>query len=227
MAGHSPRQGRGMTPDRVIQSQRTMPSCANLDQPDRRLASSLAVFGEGKRDRQSRRDRNAIYADLTAVYGLVAWWAAGGGRDVDQARRALRLCRLEVTDREDPFAAIIRCTADPAKADKRIKSKWALMRYAAMYKLDSEALDRFVRRKGGINACAARFTRWIGRRTRSERRAVTKSMGCWGMFVELRLRCNHDAHESPLLRSQGIIKPGNNLEAAWLGRHAPITLVSP
>ena len=35
--------------------------------------------------------------------------------------------------------------------------------YAAVYKLDSEPLDRFVKRKGGINACAARFTRALGR----------------------------------------------------------------
>jgi hypothetical protein len=31
-----------------------------------------------------------------------------------------------------------------------------LMRYAVAHKPDSEALDQFVRRKGGINACAAR-----------------------------------------------------------------------
>ena len=37
------------------------------------------------------------------------------------------------------------------------------MRYAASYKPDSEALDQFVMRKGGINACAARFTRALGR----------------------------------------------------------------
>ena len=56
--------------------------------------------------------------------------------------------------REDPFAAIIRCTA--AKADKRTRSKWSrVMRYAAAYKPDAEPLDQFVRRKGGINACAA------------------------------------------------------------------------
>jgi hypothetical protein len=67
-------------------------------------------------DCQASRDRNAIYGYLTAVYGLVAWWTAEG-RDLDRARRALRLQRLEVSDREDPFAAIIRCTADPAKAD--------------------------------------------------------------------------------------------------------------
>jgi hypothetical protein len=112
---------------------------------------------------QASRDRNAIYAYLIAVYDLVAWWTAEG-REIDRACRALCLQRLKVSDREDPFGAIIRCTADPAKADKRTRSKWSrLMRYAALYKLDSEPLEPFLRRKGGINACAARFTRCLGR----------------------------------------------------------------
>jgi hypothetical protein len=114
-------------------------------------------------DCQATRDRNAIYGYLNAVFGLVAWWTAEG-REVDRARRALRLQRLKVSYREDAFAAVIRCTADPAKADKRTRSKWSrLMRYAAAYKPDSEALDQFIRRKRGINACAARYCRCLGR----------------------------------------------------------------
>jgi hypothetical protein len=114
-------------------------------------------------DCQATRDRNAIYRYLAAVYGLVAWWAAEG-REVDRAHRALRLRRLEISEREDPFVAVIRCTANPAKADKRTRNKWSrVMRYAAVYKPDSEPLDRFIRRKGGINACAARFSRRLGR----------------------------------------------------------------
>jgi hypothetical protein len=114
-------------------------------------------------DCQASRDRNAIYAYLTGVYGLVAWWTAEG-RETDRARRALRLQRLKVSDREDPFAAIIRCTADPAKADKRTRSKWSrVMRYAAANKTDSEPLGQFIKRKGGINACAGRFSRRLGR----------------------------------------------------------------
>jgi hypothetical protein len=93
----------------------------------------------------------------------VAVWAAEG-REFDRARRALRLQRFDVSARTDPFAAVIRCTADPAKADKRTRSKWSrVMRYAAAYKPDGEPLDQFVRGKGGINACAARFARWLGR----------------------------------------------------------------
>jgi hypothetical protein len=108
---------------------------------------------------QANRDRNAIYGYLSAVYDLVSWWTAEG-REVDRARRALRLQRLDSSACKDPFAAIIRCTADPAKADKRNRSKWSrLMRYAAVYKPESEPLDQFVRRKGGINACADRFSR--------------------------------------------------------------------
>jgi hypothetical protein len=118
-------------------------------------------------DCQASRDRNAIYGYLSAVYGLVAWWTAEG-RDADRARRALRLQRLEVSGREDPFAAVIRGTADPAKADKRTRSKWScVMRYAAAYKADGEPIDLFIRRKGGINACAARFSRCVGRGDRS------------------------------------------------------------
>jgi hypothetical protein len=127
-------------------------------------------------DCQASRERNAIYAYLTGVYGLVAWWTAEG-RAADRARRALRLQRLNVSDREDPFAAIIRCTADPAKADKRTRSKWSrLMRYAAASKPDAEPLDHFIKRKGGINACAARFSRSLGRGKpkRSERRLAKR-----------------------------------------------------
>ena len=110
-------------------------------------------------DCQATRDRDAIYAYLNAVYALVAWWTAEG-REIDRARRALRLCRLEVSEGEDTFAAVIRCTANPAKADKRTRSKWSrVMRYAVAYKLVCEPLEQFVKRKGGIKACAARFTR--------------------------------------------------------------------
>jgi hypothetical protein len=69
------------------------------------------------------------------------------------------LSGLNVVAREDPFAAVIRRTADPAKVDKRTRSKWSrLMRYADGHKLKPEPLDRFAKRKGGINKCVARFS---------------------------------------------------------------------
>src|SRR6185295_8322582 len=110
---------------------------------------------------QSSRDRNAIYGYLTAVFDLVMWWAAEG-QAVSRARRALRLCRLDLPN-DEPFAAIILCTSDPGKVDKRTRSKWSrVLRYAAEYKTNAEPLAAFVLRKGGINKCAERFTRCLG-----------------------------------------------------------------
>jgi hypothetical protein len=101
--------------------------------------------------------------------------------------------RLEVSDREDPFAAIIRCTADPARADKRTRSKWSrVTRYAAAYKRDSEPLDAFIRRKGGINECAARFTKRLGRGgqrgRRESRRSEHRCRSILIVFMRFRLR---------------------------------------
>jgi hypothetical protein len=96
------------------------------------LSQDLQRVRDAWEECQASRDRNAIYGYLTAVYGLVAWWSAEG-QEIDRARRALRLSRLEVSEWEDPFAAIIRCTADSAKADKRTRSKWSrAMPYAAV-----------------------------------------------------------------------------------------------
>jgi hypothetical protein len=145
-------------------------TCQRMPSPEQSIPySSEAMRQDLQRvrnawvDCQASRDRNAIYAYLTAVYSVVTWWMAEG-REIDRAHRALRLHRLDAFAREDPFAAVIRCTADREHADKRTRSKWSrVMRYAAEYKDISEPLDQFIKRKGGINACAARFSRRLGR----------------------------------------------------------------
>jgi hypothetical protein len=111
---------------------------------------------------QSRRDRDAIYCYLSEVFNLVAWWVADNCA-VERAQKALRLRNLRPSDHDEPFAAVIRCTADPAKVDKRTRSKWSrVLRYALQYKDHSEPLGPFIKRKGGINRCAERFAKRIG-----------------------------------------------------------------
>jgi hypothetical protein len=113
---------------------------------------------------QASRQRNAVYDYLSMVFDLVAWWTTDG-RALDRARWALRLHNIDLSDHDEPFAAIIRCTADPEKVDKRTRSKWSrALRYALAYKAHSEPLDRFIKRKGGINDCASRFARCLRRR---------------------------------------------------------------
>jgi hypothetical protein len=117
---------------------------------------------------QASRDRNAIYGYLSAVFDLVMWWKAED-RAISRARWALQLQRLDLSTTDEPFAAVILCTADLERVDKRTRSKWSrVMRYAAEYKTNAEPLAAFVRRKGGINKCAARFSRCVGRRQRRD-----------------------------------------------------------
>jgi hypothetical protein len=116
-------------------------------------------------DCQASRERDAIYSYLTAVFDLVAWWTAEN-RAVERARKALRLRHITPFDGEEPFAAVIRCTADREKVDKRTRSKWSrALRYAISCKPIDEPLDQFIQRRGGINECAARLTRQMSRRS--------------------------------------------------------------
>lgn len=110
---------------------------------------------------QSDRSRDAIYSYLSAVFNLVAWWSAEN-RAIDRARRALRLQNIGLSDHDEPFAAIIRCTSDAGKVDKRTRSKWSrVLRYALECKSDSEPLEQFIKRRGGINECASQFARVV------------------------------------------------------------------
>jgi hypothetical protein len=114
-------------------------------------------------DCQANRERDAIYSYLAAVFNLVAWWAAEG-RAVSRARWGLHLQGMDLPTTDEPFAMVIFCTADRQKVDKRTRSKWSrVLRYAAEYKTNAELLAAFVQRKGGINKCAERFTRCLGR----------------------------------------------------------------
>jgi len=127
------------------------------------MRASLLRLEEEWETVQARRDRDAIYQYLTAVFELVAWWAQEG-RAVDRAHRALHLRGYSSSREPEPFAAIILCTADRDKVDDRTRSKWSrVLRYAAQYKDLDEPLREFIKRKGGINKCASRFARCLGR----------------------------------------------------------------
>jgi hypothetical protein len=134
---------------------------------DQALKQDLGRLRRAWDECQASCDRNSIYRYLTAVFDLVAWWSAEN-RATDRARRALRLRNIDLSDNVEPFAAVIRCTADAGKVDKRTRSKWSrVLRYAMEYKSHSESLDHFIKRKGGINECAVRFARCLGRRERT------------------------------------------------------------
>ena len=106
-----------------------------------------------------RHDRFSVYQYLTAVFDLVAVWQKEN-RAVDRAERALRIKGWKGGHNIEPFAAIICCTSSRKKVDPKARSKWAhALMFAAKFKAPSEPLDHFIRRHGGINACAAELSR--------------------------------------------------------------------
>jgi hypothetical protein len=59
---------------------------------------------------------------------------------------------------------VIFLTSDPKKVDRRTRSKWSrVLRYADEFKGQAEPLRDFIQRKGGINKCAARYAKYLGR----------------------------------------------------------------
>ena len=130
------------------------------------LKANLSRLENEWENYQATRDRDGIYQYLAAVFELVRWWAHEQ-KAMEYARRALRLQRPPVPKIAEPFAAVIFCTADREKVDYRTRSKWArLLRYAKVFKDPDEPLIDFVRRRGGINKCAIRYTRRLGRGVR-------------------------------------------------------------
>lgn len=129
------------------------------------LKANLARLRDEWESYQSSRDRDGIYRYLGRVFELVTWWLHER-KAIEYARQALSLQGHQpVLKIVDPFAAIIFCSADRDKADYRTRSKWSrALRYAVVYKDLDEPLRDFIRRKGGINKCAARFSRLLGRR---------------------------------------------------------------
>ena len=160
--------GSAMVADTILPSGRRKTSAEyQIPYSTAALRQDLHRVRNAWEDCQATRDRNAIYGYLSAVFDLVMWWAAEG-RAIGRARWALWLHRLDLPTTDEPFAMVILCTADRQKVDKRTRSKWSrVLRYAAEYKSISEPLAQFVRRKGGINKCAARFTSCFRRGSRS------------------------------------------------------------
>jgi hypothetical protein len=108
---------------------------------------------------QNDRDRDAVYGFLAEVFELVSWWHAER-KAVKYAERFLARSDWEGPDKIEPFGAVIIAAAEPAILDKRVVSKWSrVLRFAAAYKSPADDLAKFVKAKGGINACAARYSR--------------------------------------------------------------------
>ena len=127
-----------------------------------RLGRKLMSVSDAFDEFQESRARDAMYGYLKAVFALVED-CKGRRRTKRLLRRAFQFAGLSFDKNADPFATVIRCTSE-RDIDNKTISKWArALRYAAHCKSPKTGLKRFMKKMGGINGCADRHTRYLGR----------------------------------------------------------------
>ena len=130
--------------------------------PQSGLTERLVKVCNAWDDFQECRKRDAVYGYLKAVFALVLD-CKGRRRTKRLLRHAFQFAGLSFDKNADPFAAVIRCTCERSVDNKTI-SKWArALRYAARCKKPRAPLKTFVKKMGGINACADRYAIYLGR----------------------------------------------------------------
>jgi hypothetical protein len=97
---------------------------------------------------------------LGAIFNLVSRWEEED-RLEEALYRLLDSLKARVPLRiGEAFSVVIYCITP--HVDKKSRSKWArALRYAAATKPDGESIKGFLKRKGGINACASRYARTL------------------------------------------------------------------
>jgi hypothetical protein len=134
----------------------------SIDRPKKSIRQRLGDVCDAWDDFQENRSRDAVYGYLRAVFSIVKHYN-GRRRTTRLIRRAFKFAGLPVDKHADPFAAVIRCTCD-GKADNKTISKWSrALRYVVRVKKPRHPLTTFMKNRGGINACAERYTKYFGR----------------------------------------------------------------
>lgn len=134
----------------------------NTETPGSRLRRELEKVSDAWVDFQENRARDAVYGYLKAVFAVVVGHK-GRRRTKRLLRRFFQFAGLPFEKNADPFATVIRCTCD-RDVDNKTISKWArALRYVACFKRPRTGLKAFMKAMGGVNACADRYTRYIGR----------------------------------------------------------------
>jgi hypothetical protein len=133
--------------------------------PKARLTRWLERISSASDDFQASRTRDAVYGYLDAVFAIVEHYRARR-RTKRLLWRAAKFSGLPVESNADPFAFVIRCTSAD-DVDSKTISKWArALRYVAHCNVPRTRLKMFMKKAGGVNACADRYARCYGRSRR-------------------------------------------------------------
>jgi len=125
---------------------------------------------------QKSRTRVAVYRFLDQVLQMALLWASDKHFN-SRSRQALIVAGCVQRD-ADPFRALLLVAAHPASIDDRTGSKWErVLKFAAEKKRPRVRLRKFVGRYGGINNCAAEFTRRRKLKPGDTSRSLLQRMG--------------------------------------------------
>ena len=117
-------------------------------------------------DFQASRTRDAVYGYLDAVFAIVEHYRVRR-RTKRLLRRAAKFSGQPLENNADPFIAVIRCTSGNGVDSKTI-GKWArALRYVAHRKEPRTRLKMFMKKSGGVNACADLYAKCCGRGARN------------------------------------------------------------
>jgi hypothetical protein len=123
-----------------------------------RLSSELETLRAVSKQTFSSGNRMDVRTFLGAIFNQVSRWEAED-RLEEGLYRLLDSLQASVPLRiGEAFSVVIYCTAP--HVDKKSRSKWArALRYAAATKPDDESIRKFIKRIGGINACASKYAK--------------------------------------------------------------------
>jgi hypothetical protein len=127
-----------------------------------RLSSEVEKLRAVSKRTFSSGNRMAVHRFLGAIFNQVSVWEAED-RLEEGLYRLLDSLKAPVPLRiGEAFSVAIYCVAPDV--DKKSRSKWArVLRFAALTKPSNEPFRAFIKRKGGINACASRYAEYARR----------------------------------------------------------------
>jgi hypothetical protein len=130
--------------------------------PKARLRRRLEKICDAWDEFQTSRARDIVYGYLEAVFAIVEHYKVRR-RTKKLLRHAFKFASVPFDKNANPFNAVIRCTCDD-EIDSKTISKWArALRYVAHCKPRKMRVETFMKRVGGVNACADLYGRYFGR----------------------------------------------------------------
>jgi hypothetical protein len=129
----------------------------------KRLSADLRQAKKAWLKYQSTRGDDAVYGYLAAIFEVMLRWLESPVSDDAFVTKLAQYKIIPERLKREPGAVLIYCTSDARIVTKQTRGKWAhTLLYALVNISDDDTLESFIKRNGGINACAELYADTIG-----------------------------------------------------------------